>query len=115
TRARLASGDTPRTRLGVQYLHSYTSAGGWYVLAVPTPFYIPYATGDDHYAPYSYDTQVPLALYGTAFRAGTFRSACEPIDLAPTWSSLLGINQPTHSYGRVLVEVIAIGGAGTQP
>jgi hypothetical protein len=103
-RARLAAGDIPPTHLGVQYLHSYTPAGGWYVLVVPAPFFLPYATGDDHYAPYSYDTHVPLALFGPPFMAGIYRSECEPIDLAPTWSSLLGITKPTHAYGRVLKE-----------
>jgi arylsulfatase A-like enzyme len=106
SRARLAAGDIPPTHLGIQYLHSYTPAGGWYVLAVPVPFFIPYPTGDDHYAPYSYDTHVPLVLYGLPFATGAYRSACEPIDLAPTWSSLLGITKPTHAYGRVLKEAL---------
>lgn len=112
SRTRLAKGDIPPTHLGMQYLHSYTPAGGWYVLAVPVPFFLPYATGDDHYAPYSYDTHVPLVLFGPPFAAGTFRSECEPIDLAPTWSSLLGITKPTHAYGRVLKEALAEKGTG---
>lgn len=106
-RYRLAAGDVPRTHLGTQYLHSYSPVGGWYVLVQPAPFFIPYATGDDHYTPFSYDTHVPLVLYGSPFRSATFRSRCEPIDLAPTWSVLLGINRPTHAYGRVLTEAVA--------
>jgi hypothetical protein len=105
-RYKLAAGDVPRTQMGIQYLHSYTPTGGWYVLAQPAPFFIPYATGDDHYAPYSYDTHVPVAMYGSPFRTGVFRSACEPIDIAPTWSSLLGIDKPSHAYGRVMIEAI---------
>src|SRR5262245_25402184 len=111
SRVRLAAGDVPSTHLGIQYLHSYTPKGGWYVLAVPAPFFIPYPTGDDHYAPYSYDTYVPLVLLGTPFAAGIYHSECEPIDLAPTWSSLLGITKPTHSYGRVLKEALTETGA----
>jgi hypothetical protein len=111
SRARLATGEIPPTHLGIQYLHSYTPVGGWYVLAVPTPFFLPYATGDDHYAPYSYDTHVPLVLFGPPFAARFFRSECEPIDLAPTWSSLLGITKPTHAYGRVLTEALTDMGA----
>lgn len=112
SRVQLAAGNVPRTHLGMQYLHSYTPVGGWYVLAVPTPFFIPYATGDDHYVPYSYDTHVPLALFGSPFTAGTYHSECEPIDLAPTWSSALEITKPTHAYGRVLKEALTAVPAG---
>jgi hypothetical protein len=48
-----------------------------------------------------------LALYGLPFQAGTYRTHSEPIDLAATLASLLGINAPTHSVGRVLTEALA--------
>ncbi len=49
----------------------------------------------------------PLAFYGLPFQAGTYRTHAEPVDLAPTLASLLGINAPTHSIGRVLTEILA--------
>jgi arylsulfatase A-like enzyme len=48
-----------------------------------------------------------VLFFGLPFRQGTFRSACEVIDIAPTLSSLLGITRPTHSTGRVLTEALA--------
>jgi arylsulfatase A-like enzyme len=63
--------------------------------------------GTDHATPYTYDTHVPLAFYGLPFQAGTYRTHAEPVDLAPTFASLLGINAPTHSVGRVLTEMLA--------
>ena len=63
--------------------------------------------GTDHASPYNYDTHVPLAFYGLPFQPGTYRTPTEPIDLAVTLASLLGINAPTHAVGRVLAEALA--------
>jgi arylsulfatase A-like enzyme len=107
TRSQLERGDVPNTPFGLKYLHSYSPLGGWYVMGVPTPYTIGFPGGTDHATPYTYDTHVPLAFYGLPFQAGTYRSHAEPVDLAPTLASLLGINAPTHSIGRVLTEALA--------
>jgi hypothetical protein len=107
TRAQLARGEVPNTSIGRQYLHSYSSYGGWYVLGVPPPFTIGAAEGTDHGSPYSYDTHVPLAFYGVPFQPGTYHEHAEPVDLAPTLASLLGINMPTSAVGHVRTEAIA--------
>ena len=107
TRSQLERGDAPNTELGLKYLHSYSPLGGWYVLGVPPPFIVGFMGGTDHATPYTYDTHVPLAFYGFPFQAGTYRTHAEPVDLAATLASLLGINAPTHSIGRVLTEALA--------
>jgi len=91
----------------LKYLHSYSPLGGWYVLGVPAPFTIGFVGGTDHATPYTYDTHVPLAFYGLPFQPGLYRTHVEPVDLAVTLASLLGINAPTHAVGRVLTEMIA--------
>jgi predicted AlkP superfamily pyrophosphatase or phosphodiesterase len=107
TKSQLAAGNVPATDLGRQYLNSYSPEAGWYVLGVPAPFSVASPHGTDHATPYSYDTHVPLAFYGLAFQPGTYRTHAEPVDLAPTFASLLGIIPPTHSVGRVLSEALA--------
>jgi arylsulfatase A-like enzyme len=106
TRAQLARGEVPDTEFGRKYLHSYSPESGWYVLGVPTPFNVA-GKGTDHAAPYTYDTHVPLAFYGLPFQVGVYRTHAEPVDLAVTFASLLGINAPTHAVGRVLSESLA--------
>ena len=117
TRTQLATGAFPSDDLGRKYLHSYTPNGGWYVMAIPTPFMTDYAPGVDHLAPYSYDTHVPLVFYGLPFQAGTYRTHCEPVDMAVTLASLLGINKPSHAVGRVLTEALKVlqGDSGSGP
>jgi hypothetical protein len=106
TKSQLAEGEVPPTALGRKFLHSYSPQASWYVLGVPEPYTVGPANGTDHASPYTYDTHVPLAFYGLPFRTGTYRSHAEPIDLAATLASLLGINAPTHSVGRVLTEAL---------
>ncbi len=107
TKSQLATGEAPNTPLGRKYLNSYSPEGSWFVMGVPDIYAVGSAKGTDHASPYNYDTHVPLAIYGLPFRAGTYRTSVEPIDLVPTLASLLGINAPTHSVGRVLIEAIA--------
>ena len=107
TKSQLAEGEVPNTPLGRKYLNSYSPEGSWYVMGIPDIYSVGSRTGTDHASPYNYDTHVPLAFYGTVFQPGTYRANSEPVDLAATLASLLGINAPTHSVGRVLTEAIA--------
>jgi hypothetical protein len=107
TKSQLAQGEVPDTPLGRKYLNSYSPEGSWYVIGVPDFYTVGPAKGTDHASPYNYDTHVPLAFYGLPFQPGTYRTSVEPVDMAATLASLLGINPPTHSIGRVLTEALA--------
>jgi predicted AlkP superfamily pyrophosphatase or phosphodiesterase len=115
TRSQLARADVPNTKLGQQFLNSYSLHGGWYVRPVPPPFFISSEKGTDHGSSYTYDTHVPLAFYGLPFQPGVYRTHAEPTDLAVTLASLLGINAPTHAVGRVLTESLAPAHRGEGP
>jgi len=106
TKAQLASGEVPNTVFREKFLNSYSPYGGWYVMGIARPFTIGYLNGTDHSLPYNYDSHVPLAFFGVMFRPGQYRRKVEPIDLAPTLSSLLGVNPPAAATGRVLNEAI---------
>jgi arylsulfatase A-like enzyme len=77
------------------------------VMSVPDIYTVGPGRGTDHTSPYTYDTHVPLAFYGLPFQPGTYRTSVEPVDMAVTLASLLGINAPTHAVGRVLTEALA--------
>ncbi len=106
TKSQLARGETPATEVGRRYAHSYSPEGGWYVIGIPSPFSVGIMMGTDHATPFSYDTHVPLAFYGLAFQPGIYRTHAEPVDLAVTLASLLGINAPAQATGRVLTEAL---------
>jgi predicted AlkP superfamily pyrophosphatase or phosphodiesterase len=107
TKSQLAEGEVPNTPLGRKFLNSYSPEAGWYVMGIPQPYTVGTIHGTDHASPYTYDTHVPLAFYGLPFAPGAYRQHAEPVDLAATLASLLGINAPTHTVGRVLTEALA--------
>ena len=113
TRAQLEAGvdnaaadDTAR-----KHVHSFSPLPGWYVMMVPPPYLVTYSeerwrNDDDHGVLYSYDAHVPLIFYGLPFQPGQYRTHAEPVDLAVTLTSLLGVSKPTHAVGRVLTEAL---------
>jgi arylsulfatase A-like enzyme len=107
TKSQLARSEVADTAFGRKFLNSYSPEAGWYVMGVPVPYSVGGLKGTDHASPYTYDTHVPLAFYGLPFRPGTYRTHAEPVDMAATLASLLGINPPTHAVGRVLTEALA--------
>lgn len=106
TKVQLERGDVPDTPQGRQYLNSYSPYGGWWIIDVPPPFTVMMWEGGaaTHGSPYFYDTHVPVAFFGMPFKAGTYRTKCETVDMVATLSSLLGINAPSKAVGRVLTE-----------
>ena len=108
TRVQMAAGLLPDTPFGKMIAHSYTPNGGWYVMVIPDAFQIQNSAklGTNHYSPYSYDRHVPLAFYGAPFAPGTYRGRVQPVDIAATFASLLGVNQPSASVGQVLTQAL---------
>ena len=107
TRVRMAAGQLPATEEGRLILHSYSPNGGWYVMVAPGMYELPGGSkGTNHFSPYSYDRHVPLAFYGSAFVPGMYRDPAAPVDIAATFASLLGVNQPSACVGHVLTEAI---------
>ncbi len=108
TRAQLAAGNVPNDAAGRMLLHSYSTHGGWYVMALQPPYSILWgsANGTTHGSWNSYDRHVPLAFYGVPFQPGVYRGRCEPVDMVATLASLLGINPPGRAVGHVLIEAV---------
>ncbi len=109
SRVDLAAGKLPPTEFGRLIAHSYTAHGGWYVMLVPTPFQMELLTGiqTTHFSPWSYDRHVPLGFFGASFLPGYYREQVAPVDIAPTFAAILGVNAPSNSVGRVLTEVLS--------
>jgi arylsulfatase A-like enzyme len=117
TRLEMAAGQLPNTPFGQIIVHSYTPNGGWYVMIVPQAFQMQGSgkTGTNHFTPYSYDRHVPLAFYGAPFAPGTYRGRVQPVDIAATFASLLGVNQPSASVGQILTQALKPAAAVVYP
>ena len=108
TREQLASGVLPPSEWGLLLAHSYSPNGGWYVMVIPTAYQMQTlpAGGTTHFSPWSYDRHVPLGFFGAPFTPGIYHGRVQPVDLAATLASLLGVNQPSASVGNVLTQAI---------
>ncbi|MFB3921754.1 MAG: alkaline phosphatase family protein [Terriglobia bacterium] len=99
------AGQSPLARKATNAFESHRSGDVFLVLdlyAVPSDG----ETETTHGAPWDYDAQVPLLLWGSAFRPGTYSFPCETIDLAPTLAAALGLNQPSGAQGRPLSSAL---------
>lgn len=108
TRLQLAHSELPPSEWGRRIAHSYADHGNWYVMAMLDAYQIQgsSAGGTTHYSPWSYDRHVPLAFYGAPFAPGEYHERVAPVDLAVTFASLAGVNQPSAAVGRVLTEAL---------
>ena len=78
------------------------------------PFWIRQAEGATHGSPYNYDTHIPLVLMGSRIAPGQYGGQAALNDLAPTLATLVDIEIPAGSSGRVLTEALRAGVAGTK-
>ena len=108
TRQELAAGQLPPSEWGLLLAHSYSPNGGWYVMVIPEAFQMQtlHAGGTTHFSPWSYDRHVPLGFFGAPFTPGIYHGRVQPVDLAATLASMLGVNQPSASVGNVLIQAI---------
>lgn len=70
------------------------------------PFYVPGTHGASHFSPWAYDRHVPLIFMGSGIKGGRYDGAVAPNDIAPTLATLLDIQTPGSSSGRVLTEML---------
>jgi len=108
TRTQLLTGSLPSSQLARAVSNSFNPRRAGDVFVVLDPYAIPVSgfSGTTHGSPWNYDSQVPLLLWGSAFKPGVYFSPCQPIDLAATLAATLGLTQPSGSQGRPLVVAI---------
>ena len=114
TRAQLESkAISPTDVVARRVLNGFYPQRSGDVIVVFEPYNILFDLPDDpadprstatHGSPYSYDTHVPLIWMGRKFLAGQYAQAATPADIAPTLASLLNIQAPSCSIGRILSE-----------
>ena len=108
TRTQLLTGSLPLSPFARAASNSFNPKRGGDVFIVLDPYALPVIGPEQttHGSPWNYDSQVPLLLWGSAFRPGVYFSQCQPIDLAATLAAILGLTQPSGSQGRPLVQAI---------
>jgi hypothetical protein len=110
TRDQLIRGDVPNDLVGSRVLRGFYAARSGDLEVVLEPYWIRSATGTTHGSPYNYDAHIPLILMGRRITPGTYAGHVALNDLAPTLATLIDVDAPSGSSGRVLSEAIAVAG-----
>jgi len=110
TRTQLEQGLMPQTKLARQVTlawHQQISGDivimnkpNWYLFAKPDTY------ASTHGSPWSYDTNVPLAMYGPSWVNPGKYGDSEVVDLARTIAFILNVRPPNGCEGRVLTEAL---------
>jgi predicted AlkP superfamily pyrophosphatase or phosphodiesterase len=107
TRDQLLRGDVPDDRIGRRVLRGFNAQRSGDLEIILEPFWMRQAQGTTHGSPYNYDAHIPLILMGRGIKPGMYSDAVALNDLAPTLATLLGVEAPSGSSGRVLTESIS--------
>ena len=107
TRERLLNGFSMNDQLGRRVMNSFSPTRGADLYVILDPYYLFGSFIANHGTPHGYDTHVPLVFMGPGIAAGKYHASVEINDVAPTLSTILGIEIPSNSEGRILSEIFA--------
>jgi predicted AlkP superfamily pyrophosphatase or phosphodiesterase len=106
TRHQLRSGALPKDTLGETLSASLNWARSADLEVILEPYWVRPASNTGHDTPFAYDTHIPLIFMGPNIRPGLYFQNVILNDLAPTLASLLSVQTPSGSTGRVLHEIL---------
>jgi predicted AlkP superfamily pyrophosphatase or phosphodiesterase len=106
TREQLLSGEVAPDTIGRRILRGYNLTRSGDLEIVLEPYWMRAGSGTTHGTPYAYDTHIPLVFMGPGIRPGRYDATVALNDLAPTVATLLAIQAPSGSQGRVLNEIL---------
>jgi hypothetical protein len=105
TRADLLAGRVYPDRVGRKVLNGYHHRRGADVVILVDPDWMFGRSGTTHGTAFSYDTHVPVVFMGPGVKSGRYHAPVVANDIAPTLATMLDVETPSGSVGRVLEEM----------
>lgn len=109
TRTDLMKGNIGGDPVDIRVRNGFYAPRSGDVILLLKPYYITSAangTGASHGAPFSFDTHVPMIFMGPHIKPGRYNQNVIENDIAPTLATLLDVETPSGSVGRVLDEIL---------
>ncbi len=101
----LLTGSVLPDAVGRMVINGFNSQRGADLIIVLDPYWMFAESGSTHGSPFGYDTHVPVIFMGPGIRAGRYDESIAINDIAPTLATMLNIETPSGSVGRVLKEI----------
>jgi arylsulfatase A-like enzyme len=92
--------------VGKSVRNGFNSARSGNLMVILDPYWMISASGTTHGTPFDYDTHVPLMFLGPRVRPGRYNRNVMVNDVAPTLATILDVETPSGSVGRVLDEML---------
>ena len=106
TRTQLLAGRYGSDFVSTRVANGFNPSRAGDVITIVEPYWI-YGTKDaSHGTPFGYDTHLPLIFAGAGVKRGVYDQTVAINDIAPTLATILGIETPSGSTGRVLTEML---------
>jgi predicted AlkP superfamily pyrophosphatase or phosphodiesterase len=106
TRTQLMNGAILDDSIGRRMRNGFNAARSGNVFVMLDPYWMAARNGTTHGAPFDYDTHVPVLFLGPQVRAGRYNANIILNDIAPTLATMLEVETPSGSIGRVLDEML---------
>jgi arylsulfatase A-like enzyme len=100
-------GEVQRDEISQRVTNGYHVRRGPDLELILDPYWMARAGGGvTHGAPFSYDQHVPVIFMGAGIKPGRYNGAIHVNDIAPTLATMLDVETPSGSVGRVLTEML---------
>jgi hypothetical protein len=106
TRSQLINGGGWPDPVDVRVRNGFNAARSANLIVIPDPYWMASKTGTTHGTPFDYDAHVPVLFLGAQIRPGRYNRNVMVNDIAPTLATLLDVETPSGSVGRVLDEML---------
>ncbi len=105
TRDQLMAGGALEDQVGRRVMNGFYARRSADMEVLLEPYWIFTQTGATHGTTFSYDAHVPVIFLGAGIKPGRYDNAIAVNDIAPTLATILGVETPSGSIGRVLTEM----------
>lgn len=105
TREQLMNGGVTEDSIARRVINGFYPQRSADVEVLLEPYWIFTQTGATHGTTFGYDTHVPIIFMGAGIRAGRYDNSVMVNDIAPTLATVLDVETPAGSIGRVLTEM----------
>ncbi len=106
SREQIMTGQVLGDVLDRRVLNSYYAGRSPDIEVLLEPYWMSSASGTTHGTTFGYDTHVPVIFMGPGVRPGRYNSNIIVNDIAPTLATMLDVETPEGSVGRVLSEML---------
>jgi predicted AlkP superfamily pyrophosphatase or phosphodiesterase len=105
TRDQIQSGQVAADSIGRRMMNSFNQRRGPDIQFIPEPYWTVSDSVATHGSPFIYDSHVPVIFMGSGVKPGRYDVSVAINDIAPTLATILDVETPAGSVGRVLTEI----------